>query len=176
MTTIAKREANQRNALKSTGPKTPTGKSIAARNAMKHGLLSREVLLWEEDSSAFRALAVSLWDCLQPMGALEHLLVDRIVAATWRLRRVHVIEAGLCGRTNFGVNRESLETRFIQDCHGSQSFLKLSRYEVAIERSLFRALHELERLQTRRSGGDVPPPIALDVDVTVQDNGEYSSG
>ena len=161
--TIAKLEANRRNALKSTGPKTPTGKSIAARNATKHGLLSQEVVLWEEDRSAFRALAVSLWDCLQPVGALEHLLVDRIVAATWRLRRVHVIEAGLCGCTDFGVNRESLETRFIQDCHSSQSFLKLSRYEVAIERGLYRVLHELERLQLQRSGGKCPKPVDLGV-------------
>ncbi len=176
MTTIAKMKANQRNALKSTGPKTPTGKSIAARNATKHGLLSQEVLLWEEDRSAFRALAVGLWDCLQPVGALEHLLVDRIVAATWRLRRVHVIEAGLCGRTNSGVNPESLETLFIQDCRNSQAFSKLSRYEVALERGLYRALHELERLQTRRSGGDVPPPVTVDVDMTVQDNRRYASG
>lgn len=174
MTTIAKMKANQRNALKSTGPKTPAGKSIAARNAMKHGLLSREVLLWEEDRSAFRALAVSLCETLQPEGALEILLVDRIVAAVWRLRRIQVIETDLCERDNGRF--ETLGVRFIQDCLNSQSFLKLSRYEVAIERGLFRALHELERLQTRRSGGDVPPPVALDVDVTVQENGRYASG
>ena len=174
MTTIAKMKANQRNALKSTGPKTPTGKSIAARNAMKHGLLSREVVLWEEDRSAFRALAVSLWDCLQPVGALEHLLVDRIVAAVWRLRRIQVIETDLCERDN--ERFETLGVRFIQDCRNYQAFSKLSRYETAIERSLFRALHELERLQTRRSGGDVSPPVAVDVDMTVQENGRYASG
>ena len=105
---------------------------------------------------------------------MEILLVDRIVAAVWRLRRIQVIETDLCDPDNGRF--ESLGIRFIQDCHGAQSFLKLSRYETAVERALFRALHELERLQTRRSGGNVPPPVALDVDVTVQDNGRYASG
>lgn len=174
MATIAKVKANQRNALKSTGPRTPAGKSTVARNAMKHGLLSREVLLPEEDRSAFRALAVNLCDCLQPVGALEVLLVDRIVAALWRLRRAQVIEADLCEPDFSGGQFKTLGSRFADGCLQPDSFSKLSRYEGAIERSLFRALHELERLQTRRSGGDVSPPVALDVDVTVQDKGRYA--
>src|ERR1700761_6809000 len=31
-------EANRRNALRSTGPRTATGKSISSRNAFRHGL------------------------------------------------------------------------------------------------------------------------------------------
>ena len=45
--------------------------------------------------------------------------------------------------------------------------MKLSRYEAAIERSLDKALHELQRLQAaRRADGDVPPPAVIDVDVS----------
>jgi hypothetical protein len=32
---------------------------------------------------------------LQPIGELENLLVDRITAAYWRLRRVGRVEAGI---------------------------------------------------------------------------------
>ena len=39
----------------------------------------------------------------------------------------------------------------------------LQRYESGLERSLFRTLHELERLQAHRNGGTVPMPIAVDV-------------
>ena len=39
-------------------------------------------------------------------------------------------------------------------------------------RSIYKALHELERLQARRRGEQVPPPLALDVDVS----GEKDSG
>ena len=38
---------------------------------------------------------------------------------------------------------------------------KLLRYEAAIERDLGRALHRLERLQRRRKGEPVPPPVSV---------------
>ena len=49
MTSDKKVEANRRNALKSTGPKTLEGKSAVRMNALKHGLLSRETLLPGKD-------------------------------------------------------------------------------------------------------------------------------
>jgi hypothetical protein len=52
MTSTRKSEANRRNALKSTGPKTPEGQAVVRFNALKHGLLSREVLLPGEDEEA----------------------------------------------------------------------------------------------------------------------------
>ncbi len=42
---------------------------------------------------------------------------------------------------------------------------KLSRYEAAIERSLYRALHELQRVQAARQDGQSPPSISVDVTV-----------
>ena len=164
MTTLAKAQANRSNALMSTGPRTAAGKAIVARNAVRHSLLSREVFVEGESKAAFCALAGDLWDSLQPVGALENLLVDRVVSATWRLRRVHTVEADLF----FPKTHGTLGDRFDADSRYSNSFSKLSRYEAAIERSLFRALHELERLQTRRSGGHVLPSAVLDLEVAVQ--------
>ena len=42
---------------------------------------------------------------------------------------------------------------------------KLTRYETALERSLYRALHELLRLQALRRGERPPTPLAIDVDI-----------
>jgi hypothetical protein len=42
---------------------------------------------------------------------------------------------------------------------------KILRYETAIERQLYRAINELERLQRRRGGELVPPPINLEVSI-----------
>jgi len=42
-------QANRRNALKSTGPRTPEGKAAVRQNALRHGLLSKETLLPGED-------------------------------------------------------------------------------------------------------------------------------
>jgi hypothetical protein len=43
---------------------------------------------------------------------------------------------------------------------------KLQRYETTLEWSLFRNLHELQRLQEKRAGGQVPAPVAIDVELS----------
>jgi hypothetical protein len=48
----------------------------------------------------------------------------------------------------------------------ANAFANLERYETALFRSLLRALHELERLQARRAGVNVPAPAAIDVDIS----------
>ena len=39
---------------------------------------------------------------------------------------------------------------------------KLIRYETTIERQLYRAMHQLERLQRRKVGEAVPPPVSVE--------------
>ena len=85
MTSDKQARANRQNALKSTGPKTPEGKDAVRLNALKHGLLSQEILLPGEDEGALRELGERLRAELQPVGELENLLVDRIIASYWRL-------------------------------------------------------------------------------------------
>jgi hypothetical protein len=68
MTSEKKTEANRRNALKSTGPRTPEGKNAVRPNATRHGLLSKEVPLTGEDAEALRQLDESLRNELRPPG------------------------------------------------------------------------------------------------------------
>ena len=219
MTSDKQTKANRRNARKSTGPKTPEGKAVSRLNAVKHGLLSQEVLLPGEDEAALRELGERVRAELQPVGQLEGLLVDRIIAAHWRLRRLGRVEAGifiwehyeelfeqaqeeartyeadrqltelanLVGTTtadelkrNEALSRahemkakqQDVETAalgrtFIRDANEANAFSKLSRYEATLERSLYRALHELQRFQAaRRAEGSVTPPVAVDVDIS----------
>jgi len=48
-------------------------------------------------------------------------------------------------------------------------FLKVSRYETALERKYYRQLHELERAQRARRGETVAPPVAIDVTMNGED-------
>lgn len=48
---------------------------------------------------------------------------------------------------------------------------KVSRYETTLERSLFRTLHELQRLRAVRFGAPFLPPAAVDVDIAVHQEG-----
>lgn len=90
--------ANRRNALRSTGPRTARGREVSKMNALKHGILSRQVLVegqhYQEDRTELEALHQRFWDDLQPEGPVEEMLVDQIVTAHWRLRRAMIAESG----------------------------------------------------------------------------------
>jgi hypothetical protein len=61
----------------------------------------------------------------------------------------------------------TLGLSFIRDGNSANAFSKLSRYETTMERGLYKALHELQRLQAARAAaGSVPPPVAVDVDIS----------
>ena len=135
-------------------------------------------------------------------GELEDLLVERIIAAYWRLRRLGRVEAGmftwehyeelsqqaqqearsyeqyaklteLLRQLNWEIPDEGKQKHqealsraqemkgrarhtnclawqnLIRGTDKANAFSKLSRYETAIERSLYKALHELQRLTSR---------------------------
>lgn len=95
-------KANRANARQSTGPKTAVGKASSRWNAMKRGILAREVVLHDpsggERSDEFQAVHRQFWDELAPVGAVEGVLVERMVTAHWRLRRVLIAERGEIAR------------------------------------------------------------------------------
>ena len=157
-------EANRRNARKSTGPKTPQGKAVVAFNALQHGLLSRGAALQGESEADLVDLGKRLRRQLTPLGELELLLVDRIVSTAWRLRRAIALETML-----FDTERGDSSAYYGALAYkGDRDKLQLiSRYELTLERSLYKALHELQRLQAERRGVPVPPPAAVDMTVEV---------
>jgi len=50
----------------------------------------------------------------------------------------------------------------------SNTWLNMIRYETTIEKQIYKALHELLRLQSARKGERPPLPIAVDVDVSTE--------
>jgi hypothetical protein len=53
----------------------------------------------------------------------------------------------------------------IKNMLSNESIETILRYETTIERSIFRALHELERIQAKRNGKDTPIPAVVDVNL-----------
>src|SRR5436309_398856 len=85
-------EANRLNAQKSTGPKTPEGKAIVAKNSSRYRRLAETVLLKSENPKAFQAFARRFYLDLQPEGPLERSLLDTLIVAKWRLIRASTLE------------------------------------------------------------------------------------
>src|SRR4029077_14910334 len=95
MTSERQKAANQANARSSTGPQTPEGKAVIRLNALRHGLLARDVVLPGEDADAFEDLWNQVRANLSPVGPIEEFLVDRVVNAMWRLLRSARAETAL---------------------------------------------------------------------------------
>jgi hypothetical protein len=74
------------------------GKAVVRFNAVKHGLLSKEIVIeagdGKEDAAEFEALFGRLQSQLEPEGPLEEMLVERIAICYWRLRRILRCEKG----------------------------------------------------------------------------------
>ena len=94
MTSDKQLQANIQNAQLG-GVKTAEGKAISKFNALKHGLLSKEVLLEGEDSENFTRLGQRIMENLQPEGEIEVLLTERIIANMWRLRLALEVETAI---------------------------------------------------------------------------------
>ena len=92
MTTSQKQiDANRKNSLKSTGPKTKKGKKTVSQNAVKHGLFARDIVVksphLNESQEEYDYLVQSLFDELFPFGALQEYLVRTMADCIWRSRR-----------------------------------------------------------------------------------------
>jgi len=141
-----KLEANRKNALKSTGPKSREGKRFSSRNAIKHGLLSRELVVGDgegkESIAEFQKLFGELIEDLQPQGRAELSLVETVAICDWRFRRTLRAEAE---QIALGASRavdSVLPAPYMTDL--------ILRYQTTVYRQKMQALQLLEKLQQSR--------------------------
>ena len=174
MTTEKQVAANRANALKSTGPRTPEGKETAKMNALRHGLLSREVVMKGEEEADLEELGQRLRLELRPMGEMERILVDRIASSVWRLRRALRVESAVMAQNAADVPTkdyngrrypsDDIERRRLRAWIVDDDSEKLVRYETVIERQIYKALRELERLQASRGSEPLRQARAIDAE------------
>ncbi|MGH6899167.1 MAG: hypothetical protein ACREH3_19315 [Geminicoccales bacterium] len=153
------------------GPKTAAGKARSARNALKHGLRARlMVLLDDEDPADFAAFETAVRAELAPAGAFQADLVARIVSAAWRARRADRMEAALLGRyladiwpSDGGDPQVALGFGLMRDGNGPRAIDILVRYRGAVLAELFRALAALEARQAQAPKAPGAGPAMLEL-------------
>ena len=155
--------ANRRNAQKSTGPRTPQGKSAVSQNAAKHGFLARQTVISSESQADFDLYREQMLAELAPVSPMESMLAERIVTLSWRLKRVCRIQNQAIDALNADQTRSPLAKLTQSLCKPSASNLSLGRlaikdfsnarvldrllmYERRIEHSLYKTILELQRL------------------------------
>jgi hypothetical protein len=156
MATDKQTAANRLNAQKSTGPKTPEGRAAVRLNGVTHGLTAKTLVLKGESESDFKALFESLEAEHQPTTPTEEILVADLAMAAWRRRRLYNMEAGYYKvrmSNEAEYTREKLDDAGLLGKVASNSgdtMALIGRQEARLERTYYRALHELQRLRKER--------------------------
>lgn len=178
MATTAQILANRRNARKSTGPRTPKGKTAVAQNAVKHALTAKNETIVSESPPEFQQHRDLLLTELAPAGPMESILAERIVSLSWRLKRANRFQNRAIDTMNDDQNSTPMErlTRSflppnpggprprpsdphspadlgrlaVADFSNSRILERLLMYERRIEHSLYKTILELQRLQFLR--------------------------
>ena len=140
MTATARATANAANASLSTGPRTEEGKARSSRNAVKHGLTSKHLVIAPGEEEEFAELHDSLLSQLSPEGALEMGLFNMLCHAAWNLQRFRALEAQLMAN---GLDS-------LLDERTAKTLDRLQRYAASNQRSYFSALKELRTVQNNR--------------------------
>jgi hypothetical protein len=163
-------QASRANGARSRGPVTSAGKLAASRNAEKHGLLSRQILLKSENPEAFLELITALYNEFQPGTPFEESLVDVMAVSRFRQQRIWNIERDA---TDSQLLREHDKNRaamfrpahltsmaFGTLANETRTLDLLNRYESRFDRQYLRAHRRLLEVQERRlkSGPTLPSP------------------
>ena len=117
---IKKKSANKLNAQKSTGPKTPDGKSNSSKNALTHGLLAKCALMPGDDEAEYEALQAMLREQFLPIGDYEEILIDDMANAFWRLRRLLQMESQILAYARYAV-KQSVASSKVSDAKSASS-------------------------------------------------------
>lgn len=165
------------------------GKPLPRFNALKHGILARHLVVAEgrspETGAELARLHAQFRAELAPAGLAEELLVERLLVAYWRHRRIILAEQSLL-RRDLARNvtaRDLIRDRPAPPAHqptaadpdaylllnGSDAD-HLARYESPLEKEFYRALRELLSLQRQRLNRPADPaadpaPPALNIHV-----------
>jgi hypothetical protein len=162
MATQKQIEANRLNSRKSTGPRTPAGKSVSRMNALKTGIDANSQVIRGEDPSALATLTAEYYDRYQPSTPEQRALVDTLISSDWLQRRLRLAESPLWEHAFERMDRWDSETQAPLGeafSSNSQAFSRLQRRIDSADRNYHRALKELRRLQP--SSIPDPPPQPL---------------
>jgi len=137
--------ANRANALLSTGPATPEGKSAVRHNAIKYGIHAKSLIIPGEDPEEFEAFKQFQQDACKPQDTAEQQCVDQLVMNLWRLNRLQNAEAQIweAAMENGASLGDALESK-------SPLLDRVGRMIGRLETAIRQITKELDRLQALR--------------------------
>ena len=161
MSTIRQIEANRRNAQKSTGPTSVTGKAVSSQNALKTGIHARALVLPYENLADLELLIDEYYRHHRPTTPEARSLVDDLIHCEWSLRRLHNAETQMFQYQNDSPYpaKEKYHLGYAAS-HGSRSFSALQYRLDSTRRATLRALAALKQLRAETPVEPPPEPAA----------------
>ena len=154
--------ANRQNAKKSSGPRTPKGKTRTAQNALKHGLLAQDSVIPSEEAADFDNHLTAIEDSYLPRNRVEKEIVRQIADVMWRMQRLSRIESSAIAasieRTR-DVQKRLYPDRMKEGHEGEVQLLgtsmlnaskflnNLARYDGHLSRRFFRSVELMMRIR-----------------------------
>jgi hypothetical protein len=156
----ARLAANRENSLKSTGPRTPEGRSKVSLNAVKTALTGSTVILPSDNAGEYQAHILNYEKLLQPVGPEERCLTQYIADTRWRINRIPALELALISKghaefqrlhTHWSDSVDSsalieIETRLVYE----KQFKNLQLQEARLNCRLEKDMAQLRALQEAR--------------------------
>ncbi len=152
MSTAAQIAANQKNATRSTGPRTPKGKKVSSANATRHGLAGAFRVMPGEDPEEYLDLLESYQDQFQPATDHEDYLVTLLAQSRWKMQRIERLQAEALDQILESGDPEQSPDAAVVTALGKpgSAFDRLQRYSAQYERTYFRASRELAEIARQR--------------------------
>jgi hypothetical protein len=170
MSSERKIQSSRENGRKSRGATTPEGKRNSARNATRHGLLARNLLLDRESAARFHEVIAGLHDEFQPETPAEIGAVESMAWSRWRQMRLWTLEQA-------ALNAEIQKSRpalpgadasttaahaFIALGDRSNTLNLFNRYETSYDRQFTRAFRRLLAIRSARNSENCKRPHQSD--------------
>jgi hypothetical protein len=153
--------ANQANSKRSSGPRTHQGKARASRNALKHGVLSKSLVVFSEEQQEFDDLLTNLIEAHDPFNQSEMMLVEKMAIALWKQKRLITAESAQITHQQINSHPTRLpadpekQTEAILRAVEAQSLPqgaeRYVRYDTLLERQYYAAMTMLQRVQSTRA-------------------------
>jgi hypothetical protein len=137
MATSAQVTANQSNAQHSTGPKTPQGKAIAARNNLRYGFTGVFSVLPWENQGEFDALFTGLCNEHQPATPTEAALIEKMAQGLWLGKRALLLQ-----EVTFNLEMPA--------CIDEKQLALFIRYQTTHDRAFHKCLDQLLKLRAEK--------------------------
>jgi hypothetical protein len=165
MSSRQKRKQARRNGAMAAGTKSPEGLKQSSMNALRHGLTAKAVVLTNESQAKFDELRLEYVNRFLPQDGVEMDLVDDMVGARWRLRRITIMQTAAF---DLQMDKDEAEIKKCFDkideptrtvvafgklTNGEKTLELLIRYETTYSRMYDRAMKALQRLQMDRLEG-----------------------